>query len=139
MEKIMNRICVAERESNGYHDSYFYATYWIPGTKSFKEEMIGSTAFAGGMYHEVINADDTVKRMYQEWLESEASVKEASIPRVGKTAIIINSRKYKEPGKIDFVGQSFYDTRETVARLRFSDNTTSYVSVKRLKVLAITA
>lgn len=60
----VDRIVVSTREANHYHDSYFYATFYNKdktGLYEFSEEMIGSTAFAGGRYDTQITATDEIK------------------------------------------------------------------------------
>lgn len=109
------KICVSNREYNGYDDSDFYSTFWIEGTEDFEEVMIGSTRFGGGSYFTQVNASPEIKELYQQWLSKEAAKRESKIIRVGKQCTIRNSRKFKEQvGKVFEISKSKYDSRETV-------------------------
>jgi hypothetical protein len=132
METTTTQICVANRECNLRDDSYFYSTFHIEGTEEFKEVMVGSTAFGGGTYYTEVNASDEVKALYQKWLEREAAKHEATIPRVGKKCKIANARKYKSVGEIVWIGKSRYDSRESVALVKFPDYTETTVNIDRI-------
>ena len=57
-----NRPVISTRECNLRDDSYFYATFYNGGhgITAFSEELIGSTAFGGGIYDLPITATSQV-------------------------------------------------------------------------------
>lgn len=127
------RICVNNREMNGYDDSDFFSTFLIEGTDQFEEIMMGSTRFAGGTYFTEINASDEVKEMYSDWLSVQASIRESHIPRVGKLCTVARSRKYKDMvGRIHSIDKSQYDSRVTVAVVVFPDHYSTTVPIERI-------
>lgn len=130
------KICVSNREYNGYDDSDFYSTFWVEGTEEFVEVMVGSTRFGGGRYYTDINATPEIKEMYSAWLSREAAKREATIPRVGKQCTLKNARKYKNMiGKIVWIGKSNYDSRVTVAEVRFENYSYTTVTIDRIQLL----
>ena len=127
------RICVNNREINGYDDSDFMATFLIEGTDQFEEIMTGSTRFGGGSYFTKINASEEVKEMYQTWLGVQSAIRESRIVRVGKNCTIANSRKNKDKiGKVIEIRTSPYDFRITNAIVAFPDYFSQEVNITRI-------
>jgi len=132
------RICVANREINGYDDSDFMATFLIEGTCEFEEIMTGSTRFGGGSYFTKINASDEVKEMYRAWLTAQSTIRESRIVRVGKECTILKSRKNKDKvGKIIEIRTSPYDSRITNAIVAFPDYFSQEVNITRIQLEGI--
>lgn len=136
MSTTETRICVNNREMNGYDDSDFFSTFLIEGTDQFEEIMIGSTRFGGGSYFTKINASDEGKAMYQAWLGVQSAKREALIPRVGKKCIILKSRKNKDKvGTINWIGTNPYDSRVTNVIVAYPDYSTQEVSISRIELV----
>jgi len=128
-----SRICVSNREMNGYDDSDFFAVFQIEGTNQFEEIMIGSTRFGGGYYHHPVNASKEVMDMYHAWLDEQSAKRGLTIIRIGKKCKISNSKKFKEKqGKVFEIKKSPYDTRVTLATVRFDDYSTTTVDINRI-------
>lgn len=123
----MNRTVVATREANLYHDSYFYATFHNPtetGLGEFTEEMIGSTAFAGGCYDMEINASPEVHVKYEKWLPIKAAYDARY--RIARNSLVYSpkARKYRSMGVVEEVAIDRYDSREWVALVTFAEGKT---------------
>jgi hypothetical protein len=124
-----DRIVVATREANHYHDSYFYATFYNPGQiglSEFSEEMIGSTAFAGGCYNLTITATaDIHDRYLNHWLPKMSAWLSRETLKVGDLVYSPNARKYKSLGQIKSIYRDPYDSREWLYCIAFPEGTTS--------------
>ena len=92
-------LVLALRENNGYHDSYFSATYFNPETGGFESVTYDSTAYAGGGKAEVDAppalqeywAD--VKRELHERFAREDAEAAAKVPTKGKVVKVTKSFK----------------------------------------------
>lgn len=96
-------LCVADREQNMYHDSYFYVTYFDPETGGFESKEYGSTAYvptsrvtidapeALKQYHAEVQQEAWAK--YHAELAAEQAAKEAATPSKGKVVKVVKGRK----------------------------------------------
>ena len=129
------RICVSNREMNGYDDSDFYSAFFIEGTDQFEEIMTGSTRFGGGSYYTKVNASEEIKELYHAWLGVQSKIRESRITRVGKSCTILKSRKNKDKiGKIIEIRTSPYDSRITNAIVAFPDYFSQEVNITRIQL-----
>lgn len=133
----VNRIVVSTREANHYHDSYFYATFYnegMTGLYEFSEEMIGSTAFAGGQHDMQITATDEIKQKYQNWLIAISQYETRYVMKVGDFVYSPKARKYKSTGTVLKIVQDLYDSRLYCACVEFAEDTTWIRTNKLVKL-----
>ena len=125
-------------EQNLYNDSYFYAVFWHEGKEGlaeFTEEMIGSTAFAGGHYDMPATASDAVKERYKTvWLPLKRAYDNRYVARKGSLVYAANARKYKSTGMVQAICPDKYDSRCWVALVDFAEGST-WMNVNKLTVL----
>lgn len=136
MDDLTNKICVAFEEENRYDDSYFYATFFNPeknGIERFSRIMVGSTAFAGGIYNLPTTNSLEIRQEYEDWLTLNRAYERRFRVEIGKKVIVPNARKHKGIGVVVDIQQSRYDTRSLVATVNFGDYT-AYIDAYRLSV-----
>lgn len=130
------RQVVSTRECNLSQDSYFYATFYNGGTgiSAFSEEMIGSTAFSGGVYNMEITASQEVLDQYNnEWLPLMYRYNKRFTIMIGSKVYAPKARKYKSMGRVLNVCKDAYDSREWVALVDFDEGQTWMRTSKLVK------
>lgn len=130
------RPVVSTRECNLRDDSYFYATFFNGGTgiNAFSEEMIGSTAFGGGVYDLPITASTEQRAQYDnEWLGLKSEFDRRNIICSGAKVYAPNGRKYRSMGIVQAITKDKYDSREWVALVEFSEGLTWIRTSKLVK------
>lgn len=138
----VNRIpelCVANREHNGYHDSYFYATFYVPEDDNFVEVPIGTTAMAGGgnQYTFPIAAPKEIQDRYDAIILAAQLAREAATLRPGKKVTIARARKYKDMvGTVQWIKPNKYNyNRGEIACVKFDNGQVTYPDINRVVVV----
>lgn len=112
-------LCVAEREKNGYNDSDFYMTVYVPESDSFQEICFASTR--GWTYPCLasrVDAPPDIMVKYEKHLDECREARRrfferqaAKNPTVGKTVRVIRGRKHKnKEGRIFWRGANQFRT-----------------------------